>query len=460
MIDQSLSDIAQSGTMGAHVSVPPLLSGSLQTAWNMMGDKDRNWQFSFRDLKIVSNSLVGAAEINVGELSVMQYAGIPYLLFRDISEGGVVPATIKAIIDKYQGSWLSLDVDTGSLSPEETLVNTIQRNLITKTPRDYEKYLVDHPVFRDTADLGMSGSLHQWSVELDRDQIYALVSQVTTDLSGTGLTAEYSTDLRSRLAQVSFSGTIGYDPDDVHHSLIHGTMTYSGELIGMIHLENTEHDLHLTLTTADKKSIALVWNKTKKWYMVDIRATDAGVEMGKLIGSIEFGYGKLRDLSLELSAQGMTATLVHHVDGESFSGKLSAAIAGTMSWTGSVHDHALTALHINGQSIFGSLTADLTQSGSLISGPLEVKEGTGILLSANLGLAIARERFAVVFDSIIQEIPVHFDFDIVARHDSRIPALQAPVDPRRYSDLLREIESLSALPEFNTSGSGAATFPQ
>jgi hypothetical protein len=155
-------------------------------------------------------------------------------------------------------------VDTGSLSPEETLINTIQRNLITKTPRDYEKYLVDHPVFRDTADLGMSGSLHRWSVELDRDQIYALVSQVTTDLSGTGLTAEYSTDLRSRLAQTSFSGTIGYDPDDMHNSLIDGNMTYSGELIGMIHLENTEHDLHLTLTTADKKAITFVWNKTEK----------------------------------------------------------------------------------------------------------------------------------------------------------------------------------------------------
>jgi hypothetical protein len=366
----------------------------------------------------------------------MQYAGVPYLLFRDISEGGLIPATIKSIIDKYQGSWLSIDTDTGSLSPEENLINTIQQNLITKTPRDYEKYLVDHPVFHDTADLGMSGSLHLWSVGLDRDQIYALVSRVTTDLSGTGLTVEYSDDLRSRLAQASFSGTIGYDPDDVHHSLIDGAMTYSGELIGMIHLENTEHNLHLTLTTADKKAITLVWNKTEKGYTLDIRATDSGLEMGKLIGSVEFVDDSLRDLSLELSSQGMTATLAHHVDDETFSGRLSAAIAGTISWTGSVEDHALTALHLDGQSLFGSLKADLTQSGSLISGPLEVNVGTGTLFSATLGLAMARERFAVVFDTIIQEMPVHLDLDIVARHDSRIPALQAPVDPRRYSDLL------------------------
>jgi hypothetical protein len=42
ILDRSLPDVAQSGTMGAHVSVPPLLSGSLQTAWSMMSDKDRN----------------------------------------------------------------------------------------------------------------------------------------------------------------------------------------------------------------------------------------------------------------------------------------------------------------------------------------------------------------------------------------------------------------------------------
>jgi hypothetical protein len=73
---------------------------------------------------------------------------------------------------------------------------------------------------------------------------------------------------------------------------------------------------------------------------------------------------------------------------------------------------------------------------------------------------MAPERFAVVFDSIIQEMPVHLDFDIVAHQDSHVPTLQAPVDSRRYSDLLREIESLSTLPEFPTSGTGDTTLPQ
>jgi hypothetical protein len=152
----------------------------------------------------------------------------------------------------------------------------------------------------------------------------------------------------------------------------------------------------------------------------------------------------------------MAVTLAHHIDGESFSGRLSAAVFGTMNWSGATQDHTLTALHIDGQSLFGSLTADLTQSGSLVSGPIEIKAGTGVLLSATLGLGIARERFAVVFDSIIQEMPVHLDFDIVARQSSRTPSIQAPVGPRKYSDLLREIDALSTLPEYPTIGADDA----
>lgn len=365
----------------------------------------------------------------------------------------MLPPDIQPIIERFQKNWLSLEVDSGSIVlPEELLVQTIQKNLLTKTPADWERYLVDHPLFRDTADLGMSGSLHLWSVELDRDQIYALVSRVTTDLSGTGLTAEYSDDLRSRLAQASFSGTIGYDPDDVRHSLIDGAMAYSGELIGMLHLENTENETHLTLTTADKKAITLVWNKTEKGYMLDIRATDAGVEIGKLTGSTIMQDGSLRDLRVELSSQGMTATLTHHTDGESFSGQLSAALAGTLNWSGSIDDHVLTALHLDGQSLFGSLTADLTQSGSLISGPLEVKMGTGTIFSATLGLGIARERFAVVFDSIIQEMPIHFDLDITGKASSRIDPITAPINPLKYSDIMKQVEAITS-PSIDT-GSG------
>jgi hypothetical protein len=367
----------------------------------------------------------------------------------------MIPSDIQPIIERFQKNWLSLEGDSGSLVPEQLLIQTIQKNLITKTPHDYEKYLVDHPVFHDTADLGMSGSLHQWTVELDRDQIYALISQVTTDLSGTGLTTEYSDDLRSRLALSTFSGTIGYDPDDVQHSLIDGSMTYSGELIGYISLQNTKNETHLTLTTADKKAITLIWNKTEKGYTVDIRATDAGVEMGKLTGSVVTDHGSLRDLRVEISSQGMVATLMHHTDGASFSGSLSAALAGTLNWSGSLQDHALTALHLDGQSLFGSLTADLTQSGSLISGPLEVKMGTGTLFSATLGLGIDPERFAVVFDSIIQEMPVHLDFDITGKTSSRVDPIVAPVNPLKYSDIMREVEAITS-PSIDT-GSGDFT---
>lgn len=79
------------------------------------------------------------------------------------------------------------------------------RNILTKSLTDVEKYATDYPIFRDTADLGMSGSLQYWSVELDRAQILALSKQLSLDLAGTGMTDEYTRTLESNLATISFT---------------------------------------------------------------------------------------------------------------------------------------------------------------------------------------------------------------------------------------------------------------
>lgn len=74
-------EIAVDGTIGAHISVPPLLSGSLQSAYSIITDASRNSRLSFRDLEVISSSLVGETRLRLGELSLLQYAGISYMLF-------------------------------------------------------------------------------------------------------------------------------------------------------------------------------------------------------------------------------------------------------------------------------------------------------------------------------------------------------------------------------------------
>ncbi len=51
----------------------------------------------------------------------------------------------------------------------------------------------------------MSGSLHVWSVELDRANILALAKTLSKDLAGTGMTDEYVQNMEKNLSTVSFS---------------------------------------------------------------------------------------------------------------------------------------------------------------------------------------------------------------------------------------------------------------
>jgi hypothetical protein len=54
--------------------------------------------------------------------------------------------------------------------------------------------------------------------------------------------------------------------------------------------------------------------------------------MGKILGYVENKDGKFKELSVEASAQGMTASLKHSMDGDKFSGKISAVV-GTIEWS-------------------------------------------------------------------------------------------------------------------------------
>jgi hypothetical protein len=54
--------------------------------------------------------------------------------------------------------------------------------------------------------------------------------------------------------------------------------------------------------------------------------------MGRVSGYIEKKDGKFKELSVEASAQGMTASLKHSMDGDKFTGKISAVV-GTIEWS-------------------------------------------------------------------------------------------------------------------------------
>ncbi len=80
----------------------------------------------------------------------------------------------------------------------------------------------------------MSGSLHAFSVELDRDAVVSLVKKATLDITGSGISTEDEVEFRSSLETLSLEGTIAFDPKDAHVMDMQLTVAQSGTLIGNI----------------------------------------------------------------------------------------------------------------------------------------------------------------------------------------------------------------------------------
>ena len=208
---------------------------------------------------------------------------------------------------------------------------------MSKSLADIEKYATDYMIFRDIGDLGMSGSLHYWSVELDRTQILALTQKLTLDLSGTGMTEQASTELKKNLETLSFSGKIGYDPADPRVSVLDGALSVSGALIAQIRVAHTGDDAYMQITNVDDTGMVLHYNTKNNRYTFDAAIRESGNEVRTMSGYIDRTGDKFKELSIEASAKGITASLKHTVDGDNFVGKLSAVV-GTIEWSGKIQD--------------------------------------------------------------------------------------------------------------------------
>ncbi len=453
------------------MSVPGILSGSLASEYSGLIE-GRNSESFFRNIRVLFTSLVSSGSISADEVGIISHGADSYLSYKNLVDAGMMSDDIKTVLKKYENTWLSLTEQANiGMSADELMGYTMGRNLMMRSLSDVEKYAIDYPVFRDTADLGMSGSLHFWSVELDRAHILALSKQLTMDLAGTGMTDADSATLAKNIDTASFSGKIGYDPTNPRVSVLDGAFSVSGALVAQVMISRDDAGGQIRISNpVEKMAIELNYGKKENRYTLDGVVRQADTEMGKISGYIEYTGNKFHELSLEASAQGMTVILRHTVDGDRFTGKLSAVV-GTIEWSGTTGDDQLKSLKINGTAPFGSLTADLTEgTGGMVRGPVVVKSGEEILMNATLALAIAKEKFAIILDVLSEELPAHFDLDIRAKATPSNKKVTAPTSTQPFQNLTREIEALkptdSAFTEsgadFDPSllGTGSSTMPQ
>ncbi|MBC7498403.1 hypothetical protein H7170_02055 [Candidatus Gracilibacteria bacterium] len=437
------------GNILSHIQVPGILSGVLSSQYSATLDGHNSESF-FRKISLLYSSLVSSGSLSADEIGFAGHGADTYVSYKNLVDIGMMSDDVKAVLKKYENSWLSMTQKASiDMSTEELTSYKIGKNLMTKSLSDIEKYATDYMIWRDTADLGMSGSLHYWSVDLDRTQISALAKQLSLDLVGTGMTLENIKTLESNLSTLSFSGRLAYDIVDPTVSVLDGSLSASGHILAdiSIHKDRDGGSIHIN-NTPEKIGIVFNYGKKENRYVFDTTLTQATTEMGKLSGYIEHQGHSLREISLEGSAQGITMSLHHTIDGDKFTGKLSAVV-GTVEWSGTTSGDRLTSLRINGTSPLASLSMDLTSSGTMVAGPVSVKASGETIFSANVAMAVAREQFALIVDVLSESLPAHFDLDISVKSSPLTQILSPPVSTRTLQDLMKEIEALSPAQSFS-----------
>lgn len=451
------------GTIQAAINIPNALSGSVTSNYAGLID-GRNSESTFKNIKLLFTSLMGTNSVTADEVGIVSYNGDSYASYKNIVDinADLIPEKIKEILKKYNGKWMNLMAENpANMSSEELMGYNIGKNLVTRSFTDLEKYITDYPIWKDTADLGMSGSLHYWSVELDRPQVVSLMKKLSLDFAGTGMTAENVQELEKSLAQVSFSGKMGFDTKNPKISTLEGALTASGKLVTNVAIVKNEDAGSVRLTNPDEKTdIAMNYGKIDKKYTLDVSVKQNDVEMGKMNAYIQKDDGKVREISVEGSAQGMTVSMKHTIDGDSFTGKLSAVV-GSMDWSGTFDKDTLKSLKVTGSAPFGSLSANLVanEADDMIRGPVILKVGEEILFSANLGLEVAREKFAMILDVISDTTPAHFDMVIAAKSTPSNRKVIAPMSELLFQDFIKEMDATEVAPDFSVASPGLTDTP-
>lgn len=439
-----------SGIFDALVSVPVLLSGSLMTEYNVQSD-GRNASLTATDGKLQYDGLAGSGSLSFDKLGLISEAGNLHVLYKNLQDAGLSTPEMREVFKKFDGTWLSWTREEARASitdPAELQAMNMLENLAKVDKEQIEKYLTEYPVWKSTEDMGMSGALHMYKVELDREKVLSLMNVVKTDLTGSGFSTEEQSTLRDQLALVGLSGTMWFHSDstdvtDTQLSLTDG----SGTILGTLAAQTEKGKTHMVLTSV-QEDIAFDYTYTDGESRDDMVLTvaQAGTELAKMVGYIESKDGKFRELSLDITAQGVTVTLKHtQQDDGTFDGRLLLPV-GSISWNGTVTDKKLTALKVLGASPMGAMDLNLTSSGEMIRGPFVLKVGDEEVMRAFVGLIAESERFRLALD-----IPqasgstdmMHGELGFTMKRSDFAGKISSPSGTKPLRDLFAELEKIA-----------------
>jgi hypothetical protein len=446
------------GSLRLLADIPMILSGSFSSEF----DAKIKWQdadMAFNNPSVSYETFLASGSLMAKQIGLITHGGDAYFRYEDLKSIGL-DDTVGSIFEKYKNTWLSLkktDIENSlSGSSEEDIMSYHLSEAITRlTLSDIEKYLTDFPIWKEKKDLGMSGSLHMFEVEIARENIVAMVDAFTKEATGKWLSNNVKEELQKSLWETQFWWTLGLDPNDEKRVSFDGTLqSGSGEELRIMFDGTQEH----TLLSLGSSGNALNFSSTTIADGNEFVFTTVqwGEEVARLDGTIKKEWKTLRSIRMNFSApaQWLTVTMenTYNPDG-TFAGKLNAGI-GNISWKWKIEPNKwLSDMHITGAMIGSSLTLDLTGATDMIlRGPLLIKSGDAIITSANIGLKATSEEFMLTADVANPEDPKarsRGEISIKAKRESWNGSINPPKDSKRFQEFA---DALSALAPSSDSG--------
>jgi hypothetical protein len=405
------------GSIQAAVNVPIMMSGSMGMDIDAkVNGKDAD--ISMKNLRLAYESMMGSGLLSFDTLGLISKNGDTYVFFDGLKDENILTDQIREVLKKYTKTWLSWTQSemASSLSEEERLANTILENLSKMTLSDIEWYIKKYPIWKQTGDLGMSGSLHMYSIDLDKVAVIELIAEVTEDLTNSGMTAEDRTTFQNALDQLTLTGTLGFDPKNARTAALYINLSESGSEVGILDIQTSESKTQIRLTsTAEGSEVVFGLEKNGTRNEMNLTLSQWGVEMGKVTGYIDRTGDTLKELALDVTAQGVSVGLKHTVETDGkFKGSLALPV-GSLTWEGAMTEKKLTWLTVKGTAPMWSVSMELTPSAQGIAGPLSIKEGGTELFRANVGLIVEEWKFG-------------FQADMLSLEDTETPTTQAHVE--------------------------------
>lgn len=202
--------------------------------------------------------------------------------------------------------------------------------------KDVEKYLTEYHVWKNTGDLGSVGTLHTWSIDMDRDRVVALADTLATDLAGTGMTDNDKKNLRGILDGFVFSGTLAFDTKESRTSVLSLAVSLSGGTrLGTLSLSTTPEKTNILVHTDEANAdFALSFSNTDTKKELQIQASQSGAELARVLASASFDGRKFQRFDLSASAEGVSVSIEHiKKDDTHFEGRMTLPV-GTINWSG------------------------------------------------------------------------------------------------------------------------------